>query len=1721
MLSDAAADAPSAAAAAGSRPPSTTADPLDDSSARPALRTAEAHPLLLDGAAETRPDARPAVARPLWSQRVEAPVASGPSRYFDLKGLQERLETTQRPGTASPTRTRSQAESYDSDTSSLRAARTEEPMTEHEEDDNEADASNGSIVAANGQHLEHRDEPSAELAAILAPSSAAAKRRPPPLVAPQARTPLGFQSSSRSASQTPQPTTARPTRASSRASQRQGALSPFGRAAASEGRYIARPPSAFRAAANADDDADDDGEGDDEVRRGPSVDILRTLHGMSDGELQSLLGATSRTDQHRDGPPSGAASPMARRRTDSLSDSGHRAPPTPKAAAVPAVQVQARTHALIRSLSFALSEALDDAAKAKSSAIKERSKNHEAVEYMNQQHRSRELALKELCLQHGIKEGEISRCLLRAPVFDAEATKRRIEADGHILTTPKTIASVGPAHRAANETGRDFGTTADKADKGASAVTASLPRSLQEAMLEELEGAYGASLGDASPSMSAISQLGGSSRDRSPSITSFRTEASSASSFNRLKRSDGRTRGSHADLRAEISSITSASRSPITVNSPSSKAGNVSRPPAVRSSSSASTTYRTASTAGLGEWASGLMPWAASGTSRKAAASTAPSNVKATSPGRHTISEGLVSEEPDPFEAPTKSKSTTALPEEGSKAAARREAEAVALGSPQARSRSTSVPRAESAEASRPSSRSGLGIFGTLAWRRKKPQAQPEPPASPIAADRPHGHAGEASTDTMRPNGDLTGEQRHETAADVAVETKGSLAGSVETSQSADENIRRGDDEEPDSTPTDRPIAIRRSSSKSMPVALHEAIGSEPPSPLTEKLQAQLGLPPDVLPKPTHFKAIFLATRIMTPDPSSLLYDSGKKTSELIASLASSLVGRARDEGKMVEEPSRLAGVRRPSGAAARPMSMAHAMLTQTVEDHAKRAPIGQAERASVGQVAGGPKVAPSTTFARAFGRYTRSPARDGSGQQIEPNVTRLPDTYRFTASNAPAPSTPGGAEHAQGTDAPLGLPRPPAAAVELEAIVPSEAAPPTLAKKRSKKKKRQQRQQRKTDGPGPSRRTNTGAPRSGGLDPLDEESSGDEFEVYGGKGPAAGYGQPQRDGAEDDDDDNDVDEVDDTDSDDDAGLLTDRYGFIYDATPADIRLLRQARKAATPAPACLTGIRVGVRARGGTESQSEEEREEADNTELDTEDERASIDRSSLADGAAGDDVEDLSEGESLAITGISSAPSDGATAAKAVEPAQSKRGLLSLSHSKPVAEALSVSVTSRPASRGKRAGLAAAATSSSPASSLTDMQVAPATSADTAQKATKPTSSQTVRRLLGQLQEMHDKQQTTHKAKWDDFLQRRQERLGRANLEGGVNGTAGSSSSGGGGGSGAGSISHGRRNSASSHHATGIAALASSEKAPEEDWSQGMVGINRMGATKSGKEDWKQFLSLCQAGIPLCYRAKIWAECSGANEVHEPGRYQELLQEHEGETNQCLTQIDLDVHRTMPTNIFFGGDGQGVPKLRRLLVAFSWYNPACGYCQGMNNLAATLLLTHATEEEAFWVLVCIIEKILPSEYYTSHLLVSQADQRVLIELVDELMPALSAHVADLGVDLPAVTFAWFLSLYTDCLPVETLFRVWDVMFVEGMVILFRVAVAILKMNEAELLATTSAAAFYGQVHSMTSRLFSVDRLIKLACEDLKPSIRYAVILEKRERHVADLTRELGLDAP
>jgi hypothetical protein len=240
-------------------------------------------------------------------------------------------------------------------------------------------------------------------------------------------------------------------------------------------------------------------------------------------------------------------------------------------------------------------------------------------------------------------------------------------------------------------------------------------------------------------------------------------------------------------------------------------------------------------------------------------------------------------------------------------------------------------------------------------------------------------------------------------------------------------------------------------------------------------------------------------------------------------------------------------------------------------------------------------------------------------------------------------------------------------------------------------------------------------------------------------------------------------------------------------------------------------------------------------------------------------------------------------------------------------------------------------------------------------------------------------------------------------------------------------------------------------------------LIGLASLSNSKMAKERRKELQTLIYNGIPMSLRPKIWGECTGAYMLKEPMYYQDLLSNGLDADPICVQQIDMDVHRTMPSNVFFNGKGPGIEKLRRVLLAFSRHNPEVGYCQGMNAIAATLLLTHPTEEDAFFVLCCIVEKVLPPRYFTPDLLTSRADQMVLKHFVKELCYKLHKHLAVLGIDLEAITFGWFLSIFTDCLPAELLFRCFDILFLEGHAFLFAIAMTILRINEKVLLACTS----------------------------------------------------------
>ena len=306
--------------------------------------------------------------------------------------------------------------------------------------------------------------------------------------------------------------------------------------------------------------------------------------------------------------------------------------------------------------------------------------------------------------------------------------------------------------------------------------------------------------------------------------------------------------------------------------------------------------------------------------------------------------------------------------------------------------------------------------------------------------------------------------------------------------------------------------------------------------------------------------------------------------------------------------------------------------------------------------------------------------------------------------------------------------------------------------------------------------------------------------------------------------------------------------------------------------------------------------------------------------------------------------------------------------------------------------------------------------------------------------------------------------------------------------------------------------AAESGSKITPETLLSDGeIIGIASLGNKgKVGRAKWQEFRRLVLGGIPVSYRAKIWAECSGASSMRQPGLYEELVNSEDTDSS-IAAQIEMDITRTLTDNIFFR-TGPGVQKLNEVLLAYSRRNPEVGYCQGMNLITACLLLIMPTAEDAFWVLATMIEEILPQNYYDQNLLTSRADQTVLRSYVAELLPKLSAHLDELEIELEALTFQWFLSVFTDCLSAEALFRVWDVVLCmhDGSTFLFQIALALLKLNEKALLQCDTPAGVYHYInHQMTNHAISIDGLIQ-ASDALGRFVKRKDVEERRARAVA-----------
>ena len=261
---------------------------------------------------------------------------------------------------------------------------------------------------------------------------------------------------------------------------------------------------------------------------------------------------------------------------------------------------------------------------------------------------------------------------------------------------------------------------------------------------------------------------------------------------------------------------------------------------------------------------------------------------------------------------------------------------------------------------------------------------------------------------------------------------------------------------------------------------------------------------------------------------------------------------------------------------------------------------------------------------------------------------------------------------------------------------------------------------------------------------------------------------------------------------------------------------------------------------------------------------------------------------------------------------------------------------------------------------------------------------------------------------------------------------------------------------------------------------------------------------------GIPPAWRGAAWFHYAGGKSLIQkhPYLYEHLLarsatselSDHDKEI------IERDLHRTFPDNVRFkpensraSSDPIELPllsSLRNVLRAFSLHALKIGYCQSLNFICGLLLL-FLSEEKAFWMLHIITTEYVPGSHEVS-LEGANIDLWVLMIALKESLPAVWAKVATgensmetLGTKLPPIslcTTSWFMSLFIGTLPIESVLRVWDVLFYEGSKTLFRVALAIFKIGEERLRGLTDSMDMFQVVQSLPRELLDVELLMSVA---------------------------------
>lgn len=220
--------------------------------------------------------------------------------------------------------------------------------------------------------------------------------------------------------------------------------------------------------------------------------------------------------------------------------------------------------------------------------------------------------------------------------------------------------------------------------------------------------------------------------------------------------------------------------------------------------------------------------------------------------------------------------------------------------------------------------------------------------------------------------------------------------------------------------------------------------------------------------------------------------------------------------------------------------------------------------------------------------------------------------------------------------------------------------------------------------------------------------------------------------------------------------------------------------------------------------------------------------------------------------------------------------------------------------------------------------------------------------------------------------------------------------------------------------------------------------------------KFDMEKVHSAVGQGVPRHHRGEIWKFLAEQFHLKHPFPskqqpkdvpYKELLKKLTSQQHAIL----IDLGRTFPTHPYFSAQlGAGQLSLYNILKAYSLLDQEVGYCQGLSFVAGILLL-HMSEEEAFKMLKFLMFDMGLRKQYRPDMIILQIQMYQLSRLLHDYHRDLYNHLEEYEIGPSLYAAPWFLTVFASQFPLGFVARVFDMIFLQGSEVIFKVALSLL----------------------------------------------------------------------